>query len=100
MERSTSPAGASPFHKDLFVEVDAMKGRAPTQATLDGVVTAFASAPNIYNPDESIGVHLVAELDDIDIPLFDFPHDWAEFDAVKADYFGTSRSDWIPIDRG
>ena len=44
--------GANPLHKDLYVEVDAMKGRAPTQATLDGVVTVFANAPNIYNPDE------------------------------------------------
>ena len=52
--------GASPLHKDLFVEVDAMLGRTPTQDTLDDVVTAFADAPNIYNPDERGGVHLVA----------------------------------------
>ena len=61
--------GASPLHKDLFVEVDAMLGRAPLQETLDKVVKAFAEAPSIYNPDARGGVHLVALLDETTIPL-------------------------------
>ena len=80
--------GASPLHKDLFVEVDAMLGRAPLQETLDRVVTAFAQAPNIYNPDGVGGVHLVALLDETTITPAPWTvldeHGWPTgFDAIK-----------------
>jgi uncharacterized repeat protein (TIGR01451 family) len=83
--------GANPNHKDIYVEVDAMTGRAPTQATLDMVVAAFAAAPNalVHNPDGQDGINLHATLDDTNIPLAGFPNVWADFDKVKAAYFGT-----------
>jgi parallel beta-helix repeat protein len=70
-------SGASPLHKDVFVEVDAMLGRAPAQETLDRVVTAFAAAPHIFNPDGKGGVHLVALLDETTIT----PAPWTALDA-------------------
>ena len=69
--------GASPLHKDLYVEVDAMMGLAPTQATLNRVVTAFAEAPGIYNPDARGGIHLVAALDETTIT----PAPWTALDG-------------------
>ena len=69
--------GASPLHKDLYVEVDAMMGLAPTQETLNHVVKAFANAPSIYNPDARGGIHLVAALDEIAIT----PAPWTALDG-------------------
>ena len=83
--------GADPDHKNLFVEVDAMAGRAPLRATLDRVKTAFAAVPNVLvdNPDEANGITLLIDLDETDIPLADWPNAFADFDAVKATRFGT-----------
>jgi CSLREA domain-containing protein len=83
---------SDPNHKDVFVEVDAMSGRAPTQATLNRVVDAFAAAPNslVNNPDGADGVTLHATLDETNIALQDFPNGFTEFDAIKASRFGTA----------
>ncbi|MBI5434720.1 MAG: hypothetical protein HZA52_17945 [Planctomycetes bacterium] len=86
--------GANPLHKDIFVEIDAMAGREPTQATLDRVKDAFEFALTVDNPDGNLGITLHALLDEIDIPFASwntlgasgFPTD---FDTVKASRFGT-----------
>jgi hypothetical protein len=90
-EIDLSRMGANPRHKDVFVEVDAMAGRAPMTATLDRVVAAFAAAPNalVNNPDRRDGVQLHVVLDDTSIPLAPFPNKFADFQTVKRDYFGT-----------
>ncbi|MFL6438674.1 MAG: PxKF domain-containing protein [Terriglobales bacterium] len=49
--------GANPFHKDIFVESDAINGWAPAQTALDAVVQAFANAP-VMNLDGTTGVNL------------------------------------------
>ncbi len=53
--------GASPHHKDLFVEMDYMPGLLPPQHELDLIVESFAEIPMI-NPDGSrgIAIHLDA----------------------------------------
>ena len=55
--------GADPQRKDVFVEIDYMTGRMPTQAALDLVVAAFANAP-VSNPDGSSGITLHCIVDD------------------------------------
>lgn len=104
--------GADPFHKDLFVEVDAMTGLAPvalgtplpdvpatlngakfaTGTVLDRVISAFLNAPaaSVKNPDGTKGIRLHIDLSDINMtrqPWADNP--WGEFDNVKKAYFGT-----------
>jgi len=94
--------GASPLHKDIFVEIDAMDctvaggdcvagdthGHMPTAATLAPVVTAFAAAP-VSNPDGTTGINLVLQFGET------IPHqnacDFANgcFDAKKNLFFGT-----------
>jgi hypothetical protein len=49
--------GATPFHKDLFVEIDSMVGHQLSDAALDRVVAAFARAP-LLNPDGRTGITL------------------------------------------
>ncbi len=53
--------GASPNHKDLFVETDYMSGRLPTSGVYDRIVDVFATAP-VSNPDgvSGIKIHLDA----------------------------------------
>ncbi len=95
--------GADPMHKDLFVEVDAMAGRAPTQAALDRVVAAFAAVPNSFvdNPDGKDGITLHIQLDETNIPLADWPNAFGDFDNVKDNRFGTpaqrDHSNWSNI---
>jgi hypothetical protein len=92
--------GANPFHKDLFVEADAMNGRAPS--SLNAVAAAFAAVPNSItnNPDGQPGVSLHVVLDESSLPVQDFttvasgqlpPEYW----TLKASHFGTpaERSD-------
>jgi hypothetical protein len=101
--------GADPMHKDIFVEVDAMLGRAPlpwslmefdfgaagvtaTGTVLDRVIQAFAESP-VANPDGSTGIRLQIELDEQDLPLVEFldpAKPWHEFDQIKADHVGGS----------
>lgn len=49
--------GATPNHKDLFVEMDYMSGRLASTAALDRIVQVFATAP-VSNPDGSTGVRI------------------------------------------
>ncbi len=110
-----SALGADPNHKDLFVEVDAMVGRAPAAGTLDRVVNAFAAVPNalVNNPDGRDGITLHIQLDETNIPLADWSSfvdtdgdgqlDWvSEFDVEKNGHFGTPQQrskpdDWTNI---
>ncbi|MBZ0172626.1 MAG: hypothetical protein K8E66_09630, partial [Phycisphaerales bacterium] len=80
--------GANPMRKDLFVEIDAMTGRAPAANVLSRVATAFAGAP-VANPNGSTGVTLHAMVDETDLPLTEYPNSFADFDNNKADHFGT-----------
>jgi len=78
---------ADPRHKDLFVEIDAMNGPglAPTPADLNRVKLAFAAAPAalVSNPDGLPGITLHLVIDETNLPTFDFPNAWTEFDQVK-----------------
>ncbi|MCA9217654.1 MAG: hypothetical protein KDB27_31510, partial [Planctomycetales bacterium] len=108
--------GADPFHKDVFVEVDAMEDRSPHEANvdlsdtpgvtatntiLDHVVRAFADAP-VDNPDGLGGIRLHIDLDDTDIPRIPFidpESPWSEFDQIKADFFGGSDARGVSANR-
>src|SRR6185503_10987599 len=96
-------AGANPRHKDLYVEIDAMDGRAPDPANLARVATGseftsftgadgnlhfqrlstakdgFWIAPNVLvqNPDGEAGVDIHLKLDEKDLPLIS----WAGLDT-------------------
>lgn len=73
------PGDPNPYHKDLYVEVDAMTGLAPTAATLQRVADAFAAAPNslVNNPDGKDGITLHNQLDETNIPVAS----WTALDA-------------------
>ena len=74
--------GARPDDKDIFVEVDAMAGRAPQDTTLQRVEDAFAVSPNG-------GMHLHTLLSDTALPLVSWTSDpWVPFRAIKGSYFG------------
>lgn len=75
----------NPQHKDLFVEVDAMKSYNPKPGVLNAVVSAFAAAPNslVHNPDGQVGVTLHAILDETNVADQDFPGAFVEFDQIK-----------------
>ncbi len=91
--------GASPKHKDIFVEVDWMQDAAhshkPRQSALNAVVKAFKDAP-VNNPDGATGITLhidagtygggtaVAHDDDLN-PL------WPEFNAIRSAGFSQTR---------
>ncbi|TNM37807.1 hypothetical protein FHP29_18385 [Nocardioides albidus] len=49
--------GASPLHKDLFVETDWMPGLRPAVTVLDRIVSVFAAAP-VTNPDGVGGIRI------------------------------------------
>jgi hypothetical protein len=74
------PAGLSPMHKDLIVEVDAMTGRLPAAWTLARLRQAYASVPNalVQNPDGQPGVNLELIIDETGIAqrTFDFSNPW------------------------
>ncbi|MGE0479258.1 MAG: hypothetical protein AB7Q17_02180 [Phycisphaerae bacterium] len=81
--------GARRERKDIFVEIDAMAGRAPSATALDMVRAAFASAP-VRNPQGPDGITLHLVLDETGIARVDWPTEWNEFDAFKAARFGTA----------
>lgn len=89
-----SALGANARKKDVFVEVDYYPNLRPSQATLDKVITAFASAP-VSNPDGSTGITLHLVLDqqiaaaDADMDLNPV---WAQFDVIKNKYFAAARA--------
>ncbi|RKH62755.1 hypothetical protein D7V93_09630 [Corallococcus llansteffanensis] len=92
-----SALGANPRKKDVFVEVDYYPNLRPSQATLDKVITAFASAP-VSNPNGSTGItlHLVVDQQiaaaDADMDLSPV---WTEFDVIKAKYFAAARAPYF-----
>lgn len=49
--------GASPDHKDLFVEMDYMRGRLASTTALDRIVQVYANAP-VPNPDGTSGIRI------------------------------------------
>ena len=79
-------AGASPLHKDLYIEVDYMQSRKPLQKAIDDVVKTFANAP-VCNPDGTKGIHLHIQIDE-QIPLMQFTG-VSDIQPLKAKYFGT-----------
>ena len=101
--------GADPFHKDVYVEVDAMQTQAPqplpavqepvlppgyaTGTYLDLVIASFMQAPqdDVNNPDGKDGVNLHIELDETNIPLQPYTtglNGWTDFYAQKAGIAG------------
>ncbi|MFI6735117.1 hypothetical protein ACIBI9_19500 [Nonomuraea sp. NPDC050451] len=67
-----APYGALPYRKDLFVEADAMSGRAPQAGALDEVIKAFKQAP--VDPMDATntkfhGVNLHVSIDENALPL-------------------------------
>ena len=91
--------GADPFHKDIFVEVDAMIGRGPepllesidavkdkglaTGTVLDRVVEAFLNAP-VFNPDGERGINLHIQIDDTELAIEEFSNRWEDFAELKS----------------
>jgi hypothetical protein len=49
--------GADPRHKDLFLEIDFMKGHQVDQAAVEIVIKSFANAP-VSNPDGARGINI------------------------------------------
>jgi hypothetical protein len=107
--------GADPQHKDLFVELDAMKGLRLSQQAIGKVVASFAAAP-VSNPDGAPGIAL--HVDNGSSSLMDpatgatwgslsratdfgyIPHlgyfngnnyNWSAFDTLKQSFFPAAR---------
>ncbi len=83
--------GALVDRKDIFIEVDAMVGRVPTMAQLQGVIDAFDQAPIPAPPGggaDGIALHVL--IDESNIPRAPFPGAFTEFDALKATRYGTA----------
>lgn len=80
--------GASPDHKDLFVEVDGMlfidvNGFQPA---FGDVIQAFADAP-VENPDQAPGIRLHLEFDQTQIP-------YEEYTPVDCTGYPTHGTEW------
>lgn len=84
--------GADRLRKDIFVEVDAMAGRAPMQAAIDRVVASFERAP-VPAPLGVLGglpgISLHVEIDEQALARGAYPNAFVEFQQDKADRFGT-----------
>ena len=87
--------GASPRHKDVFIEIDYYPGLKPQSGAIDKVVKAFSDAP-LSNPDGKNGINLIIDLDQ-QIAAADADSDlnpvWTDFDVIKNKYYKTRRSD-------
>jgi hypothetical protein len=87
--------GASPRHKDLFLEVDYMENHQPYSEVIPSVVESFREAP-ICNPDGIDGIRLYVQLDEQiphqdSIPLTVYGQEtWHGFYSLKDQYFGTA----------
>ena len=99
--------GASPFHKDIFVENDWMPGHKPSDAVLETIRQSFAAAP-VINPDGISGINLhsdigqggvfnggneVAYRENWDASGCESADIWAIFDEYKLKNFAPSRGD-------
>ena len=99
---------ATPMHKDIYVQVDAMDGFAPipidpaeepnipldlqTGTDLDYVVAAFYNAP-VSDPDGTTGINLHIQIVNTNIPaqVWSDPNSvWTGFSQVEAANFGTA----------
>jgi len=92
---------ADPMRKDIYVEIDAMTGRAPDMKNLarvrvgTGSDDGFLSAPNalVQNPNGLDGILVHLELDETDLPLNAWTNHPSNamffFDVLKSNYFGT-----------
>ena len=92
---------ANPNRKTMYLEIDAMVGRAPMPLTLTTVIQAFAAAP-VPNPDGSLGIDLIIILDEANLPLAPWTANvWTDFLNVKTARFGTAAerasSNWANI---
>lgn len=89
--------GASPYHKDIFLEIDYMQQHQPYSQVIPDVLESFRGAP-VCNPDGTSGIRLHVQLDQ------QIPHQdsiriteengarlWKGFYDLKNDYFGTTR---------
>ncbi len=110
--------GANPFHRDLFVEIDSMRGHRLDRAAIDAVVTSYRNSP-VPNPDGKRGINLhvdngpfslmnpntgerwerrsqstddVAHRDVLGSFAANGDYDWTAFDAIKRDNFSRARS--------
>ena len=81
--------GATPDHKDLFVEIDRMQGAPFWQGGVDEVVAAFDDAP-LTNPDGMDGIRAHLMVDESDLPfLASWDDDFVTYASSKAIHFGT-----------
>ncbi|MCB9836736.1 MAG: hypothetical protein H6808_08445 [Phycisphaera sp.] len=95
---------ADPLKKDIFVEVDAMAGRAPSAATLQRVVDAFdppgkvlvPAVPGLAGGQPNVNLHIqhsgersltLTNNGDYGSPMI---NPWLDFAVDKAAYFGTT----------
>jgi hypothetical protein len=110
--------GANPNHRDVFVEIDSMRGHQLDRAAIDMVIQSFRQSP-VPNPDGRRGVTLhvdngpfsvmnpdtgerwerrsqsTADIAHQDVlGSFSSPnvYDWTAFDAIKRDNFARSRA--------
>lgn len=93
--------GASPDHKDLFLEIDWMQDQIhshrPRDWTVNTVTDAFANAP-VSNPDGSDGIAFHIDRSNNvahqPVPLGGWligGYDWSDFEAIKANNFDRDR---------
>ena len=102
--------GASPFRKDVFVEMDYMGAEAscpchlPLAADLARIVAVFAGAPAARNPDSSTGIRLHLDAGPARGSAYNLgggnlvPHDAdlnplvSQFSALKSKHFNSKRA--------
>lgn len=89
--------GASPLHKDIFVEMDFMErasatnGFAPDNQVLDTIVSVFKKAP-VLNPDGRKGINIHLERGN-KVPLdSDLNPYLIEFNTIKATHFSPAKA--------
>jgi hypothetical protein len=89
--------GADPMHKDVYVEIDAMTGVAPSADELQRVVAAFQQSL-VPNPDgqDGIRLHITGEgcdpcVDEADLVAVDWSYPpWDAVHEIKIAHFGTT----------
>jgi len=96
---------ANPMHKDIYVEIDAMAGRAPNMNNLNRILTGsgqndgFNNAPNelVQNPDLKNGITVHLERDQVNLPYaswtnlasLNLSNAFPLFDVLRSNYYGT-----------
>lgn len=87
----TLPSSVNPNHRDVLVELDAMKFHANSNviSAIDLVKNKFLSAPTTTNPDGSVGANLVVIFDDKNITHSSCTSIWTGFDDITDEWFGT-----------